>query len=225
MHSCYLGALALVIMLFLFLRFLPRWLRNMLFIIGFAGALVYLSLFIIIDSYAKQLLENPPTQTADAALILGNRAYLNNRPNPCLTGRVDEGLKLAEQHLVTQLVMSGGLDIEDNRIEAVTMESYAKNQGFQGPVFLESRSSSTMENLKFSRPIIEAAGIKSVIITSEPYHMWRVKKLIDAGHFGNTLNVSYAAAPSQCWTTWGMLFKGALREPLAIISNYAKGYF
>jgi hypothetical protein len=24
---------------------------------------------------------------------------------------------------------------------------------------------------------------------------------------------------------WGMLFKGALREPIAIINNYSKGYF
>jgi hypothetical protein len=45
--------------------------------------------------------------------MLGNRAFLNGRPNPCLTGRVDEGPALAQQDLVSTLVMSGGLDDED----------------------------------------------------------------------------------------------------------------
>lgn len=82
-----------------------------------------------------------------------------------LTGRVDEGLALAQQDLVSTLVMSGGLDDEDKRIEAVTMEAHAISKGFQGEIFLESRSSSTIENLTFLRPILEDAGVKSVIIT------------------------------------------------------------
>lgn len=187
--------------------------------------MIYVSIFITIGSYAKQLIKNPPTHKADAALILGNRAYLHGRPNPCLVGRVNEGVELAQQDLVSTLVMSGGLDIEDDANEAIAMEIFARNKGFQGKVILESHSSSTLENLTFSRPILKSSGIKSIIITSEPYHMWRVRKLVDAGHLGKDFNVSYAAAPSQCWVAWGMLFKGSLREPLAVINNYAKGYF
>ena len=207
------------------LIFLPQWLRRSLYTFALAGTLVYLTILITIGSYAKQLINNPPSQQADAALILGNRAYLHGKPNPCLTGRVDEGLLLAQQGLVSTLLMSGGLDYEDERIEAVTMEANARSKGFQGEILLESRSSSTLENLTFSRPILDAAGIKNIIITSEPYHMWRVKKLVEAGHLGRKINVSYAAASSQCWVSWGMAFKGALREPLAVINNYAKGYF
>jgi len=207
------------------LSFLPRWLRRLLYVSILAGTIVYLSIIINIGSYAKQLINNPPKQQADAALILGNRAYLHDKPNPCLTGRVDEGLLLAQQGLVSTLLMSGGLDYEDKRIEALTMEAHARSKGFQGKILLESRSSSTLENLTFSRPILEAAGIQNIIITSEPYHMWRVKKLVEAGHLGREINVNYAAAPTQCWVSWGMVFKGALREPLAVINNYAKGYF
>ena len=211
--------------LLLRLSFLPRWLRRSLYVSILAGTIVYLSILIIIGSYAKQLINNPPKQQADAALILGNRAYLHGKPNPCLTGRVDEGLLLAQQGLVSTLLMSGGLDYEDKRIEAVTMESHARSKDFQGEILLESRSSSTLENLTLSRPILDAAGIQNIIITSEPYHMWRVKKLVEAGHLGREINVNYAAAPTQCWVSWGMAFKGALREPLAVINNYAKGYF
>ncbi len=40
--------------------------------------------------------------------------------------------------------------------------------------------------------------------------MWRVKKLVDAGHLGKDLNVSYVAALSQCWMAWDRYLKGRL---------------
>ena len=207
------------------LSFLPCWLRVSIYLLVLTATFLYLSLLIIIGTNAYDLLAHPPTQQSDMALILGNRAYLNGAPNPCLTGRVDEGLLLYKQGLLPQLSMSGGRDHEDNRIEAQVMEAYARSKDFKEDILIESHSSSTLENLKFSQATIQAAGVKSVIIVSEPYHMWRVKQLVEAGHLGQNFNVNYAAAPSQCWVRWGMAFKGALREPLAIINNYAKGYF
>jgi uncharacterized SAM-binding protein YcdF (DUF218 family) len=207
------------------LSFLPRWLRWALRLFTAALALAYLTLFIIVGNHAKHLLAHPPTQKADVGLVLGNRAYINGAPNPCLTGRVDEGVALAQQGLLTTLVMTGGVDDEDGRTEAQTMQAWAISQGFKGPILLESKSESTLENFKFSRPILLAAGVKNVIVVSEPYHMWRAEQLVNAGHFGRDFKVTYAAAPSYCWVTWGMAFKGALREPVAIMNNYAKGYF
>lgn len=205
--------------------FVYRPLRWLVITLGVSGSVAYLALFVIVGLHARNVLKHPLTPKSDAALILGNRAYLDGAPNPCLTGRVDKGLLLAQQGLVSALAMSGGRDNEDNSIEAEVMTAYAKNRGYKGRILLESHSSSTQENLEFSAPILTAANIKSVIIVSEPYHLWRMEKLVAAGHLGHDFNVSYAAAPSQCWTTWGMLFKGALREPLAIMNNYAKGYF
>jgi len=187
--------------------------------------LTYLSLLAIIGIHAHNLLHHPSVIKSDAALVLGNRTYLHGAPNPCLTGRVDKGLSLAKQELVTTLAMTGGRDDEDGRIEAVYMAAYAKDQGYAGTILVEPKSSSTKENLELSAPILKAAGIHRVIIVSEPYHLWRVEKLVASGHLGQGFDVAYAAAPSQCWVQWGMLFKGALREPLAIMDNYAKGYF
>ena len=202
-----------------------RPLRWLMFTFVALGAAAYLIVFIIVGLHAQDVLKRHQARKADAALILGNRAYIDGAPNPCLTGRVDKGVLLARQGLVSMLVMSGGRDNEDYRIEAEVMTAYAKSRGYQGRILLESRSGSTQQNLEFSAPILKAANIKNVIIVSEPYHLWRIEKLVTAGHLGHDFTVSYAAAPSQCWITWGMLFKGALREPLAIMNNYAKGYF
>ncbi len=162
---------------------------------------------------------------ADAALVLCNRAYLNGAPNPCLTGRVDAAVQLGNSGQVTQLVMSGGVDEEDGRVESQVMMQHARDIGYSGVVHEESASSSTLENLHFSAAVLRDNRIKNVIVVSEPYHLWRIERLVNTGHLGDGLNVQYAAAPSYCWRTWGMFFKGALREPLAVVNNYAKGYF
>jgi len=187
-------------------------------------AVVYLAIAVRVWRTAVERLDHPPARAADAALILGNRAYLRGEPNPCLTGRVDAGLALAKAGRVRMLVLSGGVDREDGRIEAEVMEHHARQSGYAGPLLLEPRSSSTRENLSMSWPVLEAAGVRRVIIVSEPYHLWRAERLAHASGFDRAFDVQYAAAPTSCWREWGMIFKGALREPLAIINNAANGY-
>ena len=185
----------------------------------------YLAIAAIVSQRAQDALARPPQRNADAALILGNRAYLHGAPNPCLTGRVDAGVALARAGRVPQLVMSGGVDKEDGRIEAEVMQAHARAIGYAGPVLQEKVSSSTRQNLAMAAPLLQAAGVKSVIVVSEPYHLWRVERLARASGFDRLFDVQYAAAPTSCWQRWGMLFKGALREPLAIVNNAVNGYF
>ncbi|RZL96293.1 MAG: YdcF family protein [Variovorax sp.] len=188
-------------------------------------ALGYAAIATMIWLRAQERLAHPPERAADAALILGNRAYRDGRPNPCLTGRVDAGIELAKAGRVRQLVVTGGVDKEDGRIEAEVMQVHARQAGYGGPLLLEPVAASTRENLSMSRAVLQAAGVKSVIIVSEPYHLWRVERLARAAGFDRLFDVQYAAAPTSCWKRWGMLFKGALREPLAIVNNAANGYF
>lgn len=185
----------------------------------------YAAVAITIWLHALDLLGHPPQRAADAALVLGNRAYRDGKPNPCLTGRVDSGIALAKQGRVRQLVLSGGIDKEDGRIEAEVMQQHARDAGYTGRLLLEPVSSTTRENLSMSRVVLQTAGVKSVIIVSEPYHLWRVERLARAAGFDRLFELQYAAAPTSCWRRWGMLFKGALREPLAIVNNAANGYF
>jgi uncharacterized SAM-binding protein YcdF (DUF218 family) len=206
----------------------PRWLRRPWQVALFGGllalALAYAAIGAVIWQRADKVLDNPPQRPADAALILGSRAYLDGKPNPCLTGRVDTAIALAKAGGVKQLVFSGGVDKEDGRIEADVMHAHALGLGFAGPMLLEPASTSTRLNLSLSRPLLQAAGVRSVVIVSEPYHLWRIERLVRMSGFDQTFDVQYAAASTSCWRRWGMLFKGALREPAAIINNAAHGY-
>jgi hypothetical protein len=103
-------------------------------------------------------------------------------------------LALAQAGLVKQLVFSGGVDSEDGRIEADVMQQHAQAAGFAGPMVLESASTSTRLNLSLSRPLLQAAGVRSVVIVSEPYHLWRIERLVRMSGFDQSFDVQYAGA-------------------------------
>ena len=48
----------------------------MLWAVLLAGTLVYLAIAAVVWRHAVEVLAHPPQQPADAALILGNRAYV-----------------------------------------------------------------------------------------------------------------------------------------------------
>lgn len=73
-----------------------------------AGLALYLAIWIFVGRDARERLERPPQRPADAALVLGNRAYRDGRPNPCLTGRVDAALALARARTVRPLLLLSG---------------------------------------------------------------------------------------------------------------------
>ena len=205
----------------------PRWLRRpwaaVLACGLLAGVLAYAGIGAFIFWHAEQFLAQPPQRVADAALVLGSRAFLDGKPHPCLAGRVDTALALAKTGLVRQLVFSGGVDSEDGRTEATAMQQRAVAAGFAGPMLLESASTSTRLNLSLSRPLLLAAGVRRVVIVSEPYHLWRVERLVRMSGFDQSFDVQYAAAPTSCWRALGPLSKGALREPAAIVNNAFRG--
>jgi len=174
--------------------------------------------------HAQDRIAHPPALAADAALVLGNRAYVDGRPNPCLTHRVDVGVDLWRAGQVRLLALSGGVDREDGRIEAEVMAEHARQGGFQGVLLKEALSSSTRENLAMSWRVLEAAGVRRVIVVSDAYHLWRVERLAKASGFDGAFEVQYAAAPPDCGRPAWQTVRSALREPLAIVNNALNGY-
>ncbi|RYF82543.1 MAG: YdcF family protein [Comamonadaceae bacterium] len=172
--------------------------------------------------HGHQLLRASPPAAADVALVLGNRAWIDGAPNPCLRSRVNAGVALAREGRVAQLLMSGGIDHEDGRIEAVEMEAFARAAGHAGPVLREAASQSTYENLMFSWPRLAQAGARRVIVVSEAGHLWRVQRLAARSGFDRAFSVQYQA--SQCQRRPVRALQAALREPLAILKNAMHGW-
>lgn len=192
------------------------------------GVLVYLGVYamVAVQAYAfiAQPLPDAQTSSRPVVLVLGNRAFLNGKPNPCLIGRVDKGLDVLRVLKGATLVVSGGLDLEDLQVESQVMADHAVASGFGGTVVQENQSTSTYENLRFSAPLLKAVETKTVVIVTEPYHLWRTRLMVQSQGLDKQFEVHYAAAQSPCWRSWGMLYRGSLREPLAVGKGFLQGY-
>lgn len=203
------------------LRRRQRWTRA-LRVAAALGLAAGVAVHAMVTRHGAQVLAHPPARDADAALVLGNRAWIDGAPNPCLAARVDAAVALARAGRVRLLAMSGGVDHEDGRIEAEAMEALARAAGYAGPVLREPASQSTRENLRLSRPVLEAAGVRRVIVVTEPSHLWRTRRLAAGSGFDRAFDVQYAAAPSDC-RRWDRAARAALREVAAVVNNGLRG--
>jgi uncharacterized SAM-binding protein YcdF (DUF218 family) len=168
---------------------------------------------------AVQIKEN--ARVSDAVIVLGARVNYNNSLNPCLVARVEHGAKLVRDGLAKFLIVSGGVDIEDGASEAKAMREIALAAGISSEqIMLEPRATSTFENLEFSKAILEARKLKSVIVVTEPYHMPR------AAMIARKLGLDFSSSPapeSACWSRWKHVSRFFLREPFAVLENWLKG--
>lgn len=103
----------------------------------------------------------------------------NNEPTPMLKRRCDRGLRFLNENKNSFLILSGGRESEENRSEAQTMYDYMTQKGAdRSRLILENKSATTVENMLFSKKILEekGCGSKAVIITTD-FHMFRSRIL------------------------------------------------
>jgi uncharacterized SAM-binding protein YcdF (DUF218 family) len=188
------------------------------FILGILGVLLacYAVAFVWLAVQIKD-----DARASDAVIVLGARVNYNNHLNPCLVARVEHGAKLVRDGLAKFLIVSGGNDVEDGASEANAMRDMALNAGISSEqIILEPKATSTFENLKFAKIILEQRKLKSVIVVTEPYHMPR------AALIARKLGLEFSSSPapeSACWSRFKHFSRFFLREPFAVLENWLKG--
>ena len=188
--------------------------------------LLYTALLIYIGNKAQQ----DTKVKSDIILVLGGSAMSgtscygpicqqigfvpNPHYNPCVVARVDHAVSLYKNHYAPKILMSGGTDKDTNVNEAETMKKIAIESGVpEADILMEKESTSTYENFALSQKILNEAGLHSVIIVTEPYHIAR------AGLVASKLHYNYSLSPaidSPCWdqndffANWNFLKKESL---------------
>ena len=80
-------------------------------------------------------------------------------------------------------------------------------------ILLESKSTSTFENLENSKVLLSRNGLSSAIIVTEPFHMARARLVARSLH----ISAQYATAiDSPCWSNGKYMSRYFLKEPFAI---------
>ncbi|WP_454785232.1 YdcF family protein [Legionella sp. WA2024007413] len=174
-----------------------------------------LAIYALLAVYIINNAEKDERKRADIILVLGAKAYRNNSYNLCLVARVKHAIDLYKANYAPKLLFSGGTDVEDGINEAQTMKKIAISLGVpEKDILLESESTSTFQNLLYSKKLLQANQFKSIILVTEPFHAPRA--ILVAQKLGLTV-FSSPAITSACWIKNKYSSRYFLKEPFAII--------
>lgn len=147
-----------------------------IFLTSAASIVLIISVYIIIISVkmlsAKK--RRPPRSLPCTVIILGCRVR-GTRPSRMLRKRLNAAYDFLCENPRAVCIVSGGQGSDEKISEAQAMRRYLLDKGLdKNRVYSEDKSSSTLENLKFSQKIIEARNLPDTIaIATDGFHQYR----------------------------------------------------
>ncbi|WP_232695938.1 YdcF family protein [Brevibacillus daliensis] len=127
-----------------------------------------------------QVEKEAKAREADVAIVLG-AAVWDDKPSPGLTERLNKAQELYEQKFVKAIIVSGGLGEGDQFDEATVMKQYLTETGIPAEaIHMENQATNTLENLRYSKAIMNEKGYKNALIVSHDYHLMRAMEIADA---------------------------------------------
>lgn len=115
-------------------------------------------------------------------IVLGAKVKRGAIPSKALAFRLDAALDYAIQYPNVQIIVSGGQGADEDATEASVMKQYLIDRGFpENQIIVEDQSTSTYENLIYSKKII-GPNLEGLTIVSSDYHLARAKMLAEDLH-------------------------------------------
>lgn len=153
----------------------------------------------------------PKDQPVDAIIVLGAA------PNsPAIRERAWHGYTQYKDGLGKMLVFAGGNTRPQDETEAANMSRFLANRGALAPHALEENSSSTWENLLYTKK--ELPQNYSVLVVTDTYHIPRAVLVAKAVGFEKV----YWSAPTSNYYPFSELVWYFVREMVALPSYLLK---
>lgn len=148
----------------------------------------------------------------DAVIVLG-AGLRGEEPSKALRFRLDAAYDYAMQNPKAIVIVSGGQGENELIAESTAMKRYLVKKGLpEDRIMEEDKSTSTQENLAFSKAILDKTlgNYDRIVIISNDYHILRAESLAKEAGF---TNVTHTAAQ----TPFSIFVPCTLRECLAVI--------
>jgi uncharacterized SAM-binding protein YcdF (DUF218 family) len=114
---------------------------------------------------------------ADCAIVLGAAAY-GRRPSPVFEERIKHAVALHRSGTVRYLLFTGGRVTATDRSESAVARSYALAAGVPAAAILtEEVSRTTGRNLEEAKRVMDAKGLRTAVIVSDPLHLKRAASM------------------------------------------------
>jgi len=172
--------------------------------------------FIWLGEEMKQGVQPVANGTAEYLIVLGAKVKPGGVPSLSLKNRLEEAVKYLKKYPHVKVIVSGGQGADEDRTEASVMLKYLQDNGIDANrILVEDQSTSTYENLLFSKELLPK-GTKRITIVSNDFHLKRAKYLAESLDF--EVDVVAAKTPKSVEA------KLKIRERAALLKTYIIGY-
>lgn len=142
-----------------------------------AIAIILWLFFIAVEILILCAMAVMPKRKLKYIIILGAQIRGKNITNS-LKRRLDKGLRYLQENPETICIVSGGKGRGEEISEAEAMVAYLKDCGMdEKRICMEDKSTTTCENLIFSKQFIDNLEKDSVGIVSNNFHIYRAMKM------------------------------------------------
>jgi uncharacterized SAM-binding protein YcdF (DUF218 family) len=119
-------------------------------------------------------------QPADAIIVLGAAEY-RGRPSPVLEARLNHALILYLKGLAPRVITTGGAGGDPVFTEGSVGRAYLSKHGVPPEaIVVEQEGESTAQSVAAVAEIMRRMSLRSAIVVSDGYHIFRVKKMLES---------------------------------------------
>ncbi len=160
-------------------------------------------------------------KSADAIVVLGAAQY-DGRPSKQLQARLDHVLLLWDAHIAPRIIVTGGNKPGDRFTEASASAAYLEKAGVPADAILrEAKGTNTYDSLADVRTMMKAAGWKTAVVVTDPYHSLR--SVLTLAQLGITATASATTtSPVKGVTAFDKHLKEALGVSLGRIVGFRR---
>src|SRR6476660_812584 len=116
---------------------------------------------------------------SDVIMVLGAAEY-RGRPSPVLEARLNHALFLYLRAMAPRILTTGGAGGDPSFTEGGVAQAYLSKHGVPAEsILVESEGESTVQSLAAAAEIMRRMNLRSCIVVSDGYHIYRVKKLLE----------------------------------------------
>src|SRR5207248_2750835 len=145
-------------------------------------SIVVLALLIYIGYVSAEIARQSSrdeARPADVILVLGAAEY-RGRPSPVLKARLDHALTLYKDKMAPVLITTGGAGGDPDYTEGGVGRSYLIEHNVPSEsVIVEPEGETTAHSIAAAGEIMQRMGLKSCILVSDGYHIYRAKKMLE----------------------------------------------
>jgi uncharacterized SAM-binding protein YcdF (DUF218 family) len=182
--------------------------RITLMILALATVVLLVSLSSVAHAIERQSTVDE-AQPADVLLVLGAAEY-RGRPSPVLEARLNHALFLYRQGLAPRILTTGGKGGDPTFTEGEVARAYlSKHDVPSEAILVESEGESTVYSTAAAAEIMRRLNLKSCIVVSDGYHIYRVKKMLESQGM-SVYGSPRPSEPRQDWRQQWLYFRQAV---------------